>query len=94
MCNENVNEEMVNRLANLIYQFDEETWMKMATRKDLARYIVEKGFCPTTKVAKYQEGVYEILQTLKENYDEEYHIIDETGVKLLRLKIKQLIGEQ
>ena len=94
MCKKEVNEEMAKALSNIIYQFDEENWMKMATRLDLSRYIISKGFCPTARAMEFQNGIRELLSILKDNFDDEYKIIDENGVNQLRSKIYSLIGEK
>lgn len=94
MENKEVNGRMVDTLTRIIVQFDNEKWLKMATRKDLATYIIDKGFCPSTSVSRYQQGIREILEIIKDYRDEEYNIIEEDGIDKLIDKIYSLIGEK
>ena len=94
MTNKVLDERMVTALTKLLVQFDKERWLKMATRKDLAEYIIGNGFCPSSNVLDYQKGIRDLNEIINDYYDEEYGIIDEKGVKKLKAKIYSLIGEK
>ena len=88
------NEELVKDLTRAIKKFEDKNWLKMTTRKDLAEYLIENGFSPSAKVFEYKKGILDILYIVNQNYDEEYRIIEEKGVRLLKDRIYQLIGEK
>ena len=86
--------EMIERLKMLLFHFENKNWLKMKTTSDLAAYIVDRGFCPSVRAIAYQNGIREILELVNKYQDDEYNIIDKQGIKAIRAKIYELIGEK
>lgn len=60
----NEKEQNIKLLKQIICDFENERWLKMATRTNLATYIVEKGFHPSTDVAYYKCAIAKVIKEL------------------------------
>lgn len=61
----NEKKDNIERLKAIISEFDNHTWNKMATKTDFARFVVERGFYPSTNVKKYQVGIAKVITTME-----------------------------
>lgn len=88
-------EQQSKRLAQIIREFENKNWLTLKTTSDLAKFIVEeKGFCPTTKATRYQEGIYTAIKLLQNSIDEEYEIADKKDIQNIIVFLNNLLKEQ
>lgn len=92
MNKQQVNKEMVQELRSIIFQFENERWLKMATTTDMAKYIIARGFCPSNEKKKYIKCLNRISEILEKHYDDEYEIVDKKGIEKIKQAIEECVG--